>query len=105
MACKCTEAVAKELAAKNTKFSEAIVFSKVAHEGRAAVTSASIWFQEKIRGLPAGCVVRSATTVDPRRVPGDHVSAVLKRGVRTWAFPTPEAAEKFVKDFVNHPSR
>lgn len=58
-------------------------------------TSAAKWFQDRIKGLPAGCIVRTRTNVDPAKVPGDHVSAVLKRGVRTWAFPTTEEAKAF----------
>lgn len=58
-------------------------------------TSAAKWFEDRIKGLPAGCIVRSSSKVDPAKVPGEHVSAVLKRGVRTWAFPTPEEAAAF----------
>lgn len=58
-------------------------------------SSASKWFQSKVKGLPAGCIVRTRTNVRPENVPGDHVSAVLARGVRTWGFPTEEAADAF----------
>lgn len=64
-------------------------------------TSAAKWFQDRVKGLPADCIVRTRTSVDPASIPGDHISVVFKRGIRTWAFPTPEAAEAFMKEFGN----
>lgn len=58
-------------------------------------SSAAKWFQERVKGLPAGCVVRTTTAVRPEDVPGEHVSAVLARGVRTWGFPTEAEADAF----------
>lgn len=62
-------------------------------------SSASKWFQDRIKGLPAGCIVRTRTTVRPDTVPGQHVSAVLARGTRTWAFPTEAEADEFRKKY------
>jgi hypothetical protein len=58
-------------------------------------SSASKWFQDRIKGLPAGCLVRTSVKVRPDTVPGDHVSAALARGVRTWGFPTEAEADAF----------
>lgn len=58
-------------------------------------SAASRWFQERIKGLPAGCVVRAPVRIRPDKEPGEHVSAVLRRGWRTWAFPTEQEAEAF----------
>jgi hypothetical protein len=36
------------------------------------------------------------TSVRPESVPGDHVSAVLHKGTRTFAFATPEERDRAV---------
>lgn len=58
-------------------------------------SSAAKWFQDKVKGLPQECIVRTSVDVRPESVPGNHVSVVLRPQVRTWGFPTVEEADAF----------